>query len=224
MAVIIGISTSLEKGQQRIDHAYVRCVAETGGLPVLLPTISDPKVAAQLCTRIDGLVVPGGPGITHNMAGTLPEVLSPVDPLRWASDTLFLQTAYNQDLPVLGICYGMQLMGVMAGGALYADAEQQHPNALVHSESRGATMHTIRIDPNTHLHRLLQVTSMEVNTRHLQALRTPGTGYRVSACSPDGIIEAIENAEGTRIGVQFHPERMNLLPLFRHLIDCAAEA
>ena len=202
----------------------MRNVIKAGGVPFLLPTTSEPKVVAELCAQMDGLLVPGGPGITHNMTGALPETLKPVDPLRWTSDTLYLKAATARKLPVLGICYGMQLMSVTAGGRIYADAEQQHPGAFVHSEKRGATTHSIAIDPGTHLHRLLHATSLEVNTRHLQALQTPGIGYDVSARSSDGVIEAIENADGTRIGVQFHPECMDLLPLFKHLVSCAGPA
>lgn len=221
MKPLIGITTSLEEGQQRLDIDYVQCVEEAGGIPVLLPTVREGRMAAELSARISALLIPGGPGITRNMVGSLPSALPPVDPVRWSSDNHYWEASSARDLPVLGICYGMQFMNVLAGGTLYADVERQQPGALPHSEKRGATSHPIRIAPDSHLNRLLRTDSLEVNSRHIQSVQVPGSGLHVSAHSPDGVIEAIESDDGRRIGVQFHPEKMSLRPLFNHLVTCA---
>lgn len=224
MKPLVGITTSLEQGQQRLDLDYVQCVAAAGGIPVLLPTTDSKDLATELSARISALLIPGGPGITRNMKGILPASLEPADPIRWASDNHYWTAAKEHALPVLGICYGMQLMNVVAGGTLFADVERQEPGAMVHSERRGASDHSIQIAAGTHLHRLLQFGSMRVNSRHLQAVKSPGTGFKVSARSPDGVIEAMESADGRHIGVQFHPEKMRHRPLFDHLIACANSA
>ncbi len=84
-------------------------------------------------------------------------------------------------------------------------------------------MHPLQVLPGTHLHAVLGISELEVNTRHIQAVATAGEGYRVAATAPDGVVEAIENESGTVLGLQFHPERMgtSMQPLFRHLIQHA---
>lgn len=223
MRPLIGITTSFEDEQYRLDHTYVNAVGAAQGQPMLLPLVTSTAEAKQLCDQIQGLIIPGGGGITANMIGTLPARLNPVDPKRWKSDNLILDVAIERNLPILGICYGMQLLSVRAGGTLYSDVEKQVPGASVHSEKRGAVDHPMKILPNSHLAKIWDSEVNTVNSRHFQAVCDPGTGYIVSAQSSDGTIEAIENADGIHIGVQFHPERMKAYSLFHNLIRQALE-
>ena len=223
MTPLIGITTSFEDDQQRLDYAYVNAVRMADGQPVLLPIAVSADEAAYLCRQIQGLIIPGGPGITLNAAGDLPDQLDPVSSERWKSDNLIMDAAIEQKLPILGICYGMQLLCVRAGGSLYSDVERQVTGALVHSEKRGAHNHPIEVVSCTHLERMWNPEIREVNSRHFQAVQYPGKGYAVSARSPDGAIEAIESADGLHIGVQFHPERMESQPLFQNLVQQALE-
>jgi putative glutamine amidotransferase len=128
--------------------------------------------------------------------------------------------------PVLGICYGMQLGNAAAGGTLYADVETQVDGSAAHSQKRGGTDHVVTIEPGTHLNRVLQRARIPVNTRHLQAIETPGRGLRVAARAPDGVIEAVESEDGLFLGVQWHPERMDgaMASLFRHLVEQARDS
>ena len=217
MKPLIGITTSFEDGKYRLDHTYVSAVNEAGGQSVLLPLVSNAEEAAQLCNLIHGLIIPGGPGIVVGMVGSLPAQLRAVNPRRWESDNLILDTVVARNLPLLGICYGMLLLCVRAGGSLYADVEKQVEAASVHSEKRGAQSHPVDIVSGSHLARIWESDLSMVNSRHFQAVRDAGTNYTVSARGADGVIEAIERTDGMHIGVQFHPERMRMGSLFRNL-------
>lgn len=222
----IGITTSLNDGEQRLDRRYVLAVERAGGLPLIVPMLETEAAANAFAALLDGLVITGGPAVTDGLVGTLPDEIEETAGARLASDKHMLAAFRAARRPVLGICYGMQLGNAAAGGTLYADVQAQHAGSASHSQKRGGTDHAVTLEPGTHLHRLLQKDTFSVNTRHLQAIETPGRGLRVAARAPDGVIEAVESADGLFLGVQWHPERMGdaMAPLFRHLVDQARQA
>ena len=226
MDVRIGITTSLQEGEQRLHLAYVRAVEEAGALPLVVPMLETDAATRAFADLLDGLVITGGPAITEGLVGELPSDLPPTDPVRTRSDVRILEAFLAARKPVLGICYGMQLLNAQAGGTLYADVQRQVEGALVHSDSRGGRAHEIAVEPSSLLRDLLGVPSLEVNTRHVQVIAGLGRGLRVAATAPDGVIEAVESEDGTLLGVQFHPERMGaaMRPLFRHLVERARSA
>ncbi|MDX1545370.1 MAG: type 1 glutamine amidotransferase [Rhodothermales bacterium] len=220
MRVRIGITTSFQEQEQRLHHTYVRAVERAGGLPLPVPMLDDAEATRAFADLLDGLVITGGPAIVEGLVGTLPDDLDETDPIRRAADRRLLDAFLETPRPVLGICYGMQLLNARAGGTLYADVERQVEGTAVHGAQRGGEPHPITVVPGTHLHALLGADVLEVNTRHVQAVARPGDGFRVAARAPDGTIEAIEDEDGRILGVQFHPERMGeaMQPLFRHLV------
>lgn len=226
MDVRIGITTSLQEEEQRLQLAYVRAVEQAGGLPLIVPMLETDAATQAFAGLLDGLIITGGPAIIEGLIGEVPADLPLTDPVRARSDVRILKAFLAARKPVLGICYGMQLLNAQAGGTLYADVQRQVKGSLVHSSDRGGQVHRIAIKPATLLRDLLGTSSLEVNTRHVQAIAEPGSGLRVAATAPDGVIEAIENEDGTLLGVQFHPERMGttMQPLFRHLVERACTA
>lgn len=223
MDVFIGITTSFEEGEQRLHHTYVQTVEAAGGIPVIVPMLKTRATTERFANLLDGLIITGGPAITQGLIGSLPEDISNTDPQRVHSDGLMADSFEQMDKPMLGICYGMQLINARAGGSIYADVEAQVENAHAHSAKRGAKMHDIEIDRSSALFDALQIQSLQVNTRHVQAISDVGPAFRITAVAPDGTPEAIENESGSVIGVQFHPERMGeaMLPLFKQFIERA---
>lgn len=220
MPVQIGLTTSYEDGKQTLDRRYVEAIEEVGGIPVLLPMTDSEEVVEGLIDQIDALVVPGGPAITEGITGPLPDELDRGDPLRASSDRRWLTHCWTSGRPILGICYGMQLLNALAGGTIYGDVEIEHDGAETHSQKRGGTTHPVRLVQSSRLQQILGTEHLTVNTRHLQAIADVGDGFRVSARAPDGVIEAIEHERRPVMGVQFHPERMGsvTLPLFETLV------
>ena len=227
----IGVTTSLnptESGarEQRLDLAYVHAVERAGGLPLIVPMVATDEAAEAFAALLDGLVVTGGPAVTDGLIGALPEDIDPTDPDRVASDRRILRAFLDARRPTLGICYGMQLASALAGGTIYADVETQVDGTATHSRGRGGTTHPVDLVEGTTLHRIVGRPSIEVNTRHVQALAEPGADLVISAVAPDGTIEAIERTDGTFLGVQFHPEAMDppLDALFEDLVGKARGA
>ena len=212
----IGITTSYADNRQSVDIHYAQAVEAAGGIPVIVPLLRRDASARTFAELLDGLVITGGPGITRGLIGALPQDLPPVDPLRDRSDELIFHAA--SDLPVLGICYGMQFVNAMAGGEIYADAQAQL-TANPHTPDRGASQHEVSIASGSRLHGIFGQ-RLTTNSYHIQAIASPGAGLRAIAHSDDGVIEGLESADGRIMGAQFHPERMGErgLPLFVDLV------
>ena len=219
----IGITTSLENGQQTLDLRYPRAVEMAGGLPVIVPLFSSSAAASEFASLLDALVITGGPGITRGLIGSLPDDLAAVAELRDRSDELIYRAM--TDRPFLGICYGMQFANAIAGGTIYADVQAQ-TSAGVHSAERGAAGHEVQLERASRLRALLGTDLLVTNSHHIQAIAEVGAGLREIARSKDGVIEAIESDDGLILGVQFHPERMleRAQPLFQDLVERAAAA
>jgi len=205
-------TTSGPGGEPRafLKSAYASRVVEAGGVPVLLTPDAGADGAAALLALVDGLILTGGddyPPQRYGAAEVHPAV-ELVSPARDSFDFALIDALDRSSLPVLGLCNGMQLMAIAAGGRLHQHLPDDIGEQVRHKEPRpGAYLeHAVEIEPGTRLAALIGAGRREVNTRHHQAVSDAGS-LRVSARGDDGLIEAVE-AGGERfyLGVQWHPE------------------
>lgn len=208
---MIGITTSFDaqSSQQSLTRDYVIAVERAGGCPLLMPMTERRATLVPLFGLLDGLIITGGPGITEGLIGDLPDDLPPVDKTRYQNDMRAFEYAEKKQMPVLGICYGMQFINAQFGGTIYADIQKQC-DVEPHSPKRAvrAVRHAISLTSKSHLAAILGQTECETNSFHLQAIETVGAKLNISARSADRVIEGIETPDGRIIGVQFHPEKM----------------
>lgn len=206
-----------------LKTAYADAVLRAGGLPLVLP-FADGEAAAELLARCDALVVTGGAfDIPPEAYGAAPHAkLGPVKPARTGFEQRLLRLALARDLPVLGVCGGMQLLAVELGGTLVQDIPSELPGALAHEQAgdpRGPA-HAVRVVPGSLLARAAGALELQVNSTHHQAVRTAGKG-RVSGVAPDGVVEGIEGEGRFVLGVQWHPELMGEEGVYRALVEAA---
>jgi putative glutamine amidotransferase len=214
-APLIGLTADHEtrsNGPTEAEYAlrqnYCAAVARAGGLPVILPYEQEDLTA--LVARLDGLIITGGMfDLPPEMYGQPPDPAVTTKPQRTRFEQAVLGTALARDIPVLGICNGMQLLAVHHGGTLVADILRDVPGGIEHlpQDPPVQTAHGIDLCPGSSLHAIHGSRTAKVNSLHHQSVRDDGA-YRVAARSqPDGVIEAIEVAQHRfALGVQWHPE------------------
>ena len=206
MAPIIGItfSSNIISGTSK---NYIHAIEEFGGtVRKLYPGVPDSKFA-----DIDGLLLTGGPDIDPKYYGEEVHETTDINPDRDELELPLCKRAMEENLPVFGICRGIQIMNVAIGSSLYQDIPSQFTDHLTHKilVNTNDSWHNIQIQRSSLLNQITGETIAEVNSRHHQSLKVIGEGFTVTAQSKDGIIEAIED-ESKRfvLGVQYHPERM----------------
>lgn len=229
---VIGISTCEDSGKTRVNTVYIKAVERAGGIPLLLPCTRRPELIADLLQQVDALILTGGEDLHPLLYGEEPlQQLEEVDSSRDVYDLLLLHVALKRGMPILGICRGEQLCNVGMGGTLYQDLPSQQPQSLMHRQSIPASVgaHTITIEPDSYLYRLLGQRTAVVNSFHHQAIKEVAPGLKVSARAADGVVEAVEGFPTYNLlAVQFHPEHLVVgeqaaffLPLFTDLIQRA---
>lgn len=193
-----------------LKNYYIDCLTKLGVL--LIPILSENNMQ-EIVDYCDALLITGGPNNVHpGYYGDKPDpnIEYKIDefPLVKKAVTLFSKIGK----PILGICAGIQELNVIFGGTLY----QNIPNHYITEKTSTNTMHTVKIEKNSFLHKVYNVDSITVNSYHHQAIKNLAPNFSVSAVSFDGYIEGIE--KGNIIGVQWHPEIMNDINFFKIFI------
>lgn len=219
MKPVIGITTFSDNKMRRlynsVSHNYVNSVYMAGGIPLLIPIVRGKEDIENYIDMIDGLLLSGGEDVSPLLYGESPikEVTVISEDRDYEEYELYFK-ALERNMPVLGICRGIQLMNAASGGTLYQDIYVQCKDVFGHSPMEtpvDSLYHTVKIEKDSKLYKVFDREILKVNSFHHQAVKVPGRGFDVTALSPDGIIEGIENKEkGFVVGVQWHPEDLTI--------------
>jgi putative glutamine amidotransferase len=202
----------LETERFYLARFYGEAVAAAGGVPLHISLIPDASVVGEIVSRLDGVLLPGSASdVDPLLYGSEPHArLGAVHPLKDSTDLLVLEGLEERRLPLLAICFGMQVWNVFRGGSLIQDIASEVPKALKHEQGapRERPSHRLSIRPESLLGSLACEVSASVNSHHHQALEKIGEGLQASAWSSDGLVEAVEDTRDGRwaLGVQWHPE------------------
>jgi len=243
---VIGITGNYGEQTCKLTEGYYKSVLRAGGVPVIIPPLRDTDAIINTLEHIDGLLLSGGADYNPLYAGEEPSPrLGGINSERDLPELLITQLAYNRQIPMLGICRGIQTLAMALDGKVAQDIASEKVSAdgartaaaVKHSQDadRSEPTHSVTVDTGSILYDVYQSakecstfsaqrSTLYVNSFHHQAVSDPGKRFRVTATSADGVIEAIESCEFKSIlGVQWHPECLeDGLPLFQWLVRQSA--
>jgi putative glutamine amidotransferase len=221
MKPVIGVTPDFNAGDRKdmggreptyfLRARYIRAIEELGGIPLILPLVADAAARRRLLDGLDGLLLTGsGPDLPPRLYGERQRYKFPLVSERRANFELELvHQARARDLPLLGICGGMQTVNVACGGSLFQDIPSQVRNALDHRQKTKATRvaHPVAVTPKSLLKTIVNKATFMVNSSHHQSVKTVAPSLIASAVAPDGIVEAIESPTNRfLLAIQWHPE------------------
>ena len=218
---VIGITGNYDDLTCKLGQGYYKSVVAAGGVPVIIPPVADTDTIVNTLERIDGLILSGGGDFNPLWTGEEPSTkLGGINKERDLPELLITRLAYNRQIPMLGICRGIQTLAIALGGEVAQDISDAATVKHSQNADRSEATHSVTIEPDSILAQLYNHERIAVNSFHHQAVKAAGEKFRVVAKATDGIIEAIESTEFKSIlGVQWHPECLETgLPLFQWLV------
>jgi putative glutamine amidotransferase len=242
MNPVIGITSDYNDGDPKrpggreatyfLRARYVRAVEAAGGLPLILPITDNRRRIARLLALVDGLLLTGsGPDLDPRLYREAQRYRFKImSGERTGFELSLAKQAVERELPTLGICGGMQLLNVAAGGSLYQDLPAQLKTLIKHQQPMSATKpsHWVTVEPGTRLHAIVKSKKIRVNSSHHQSVKRIAPGLIVNARATDGVIEGLESPDHPfLVGVQWHPEFLYTTDpvsrkLFERLLAAAA--
>ena len=241
MKPLIGITGNFGDKGCELAKAYYQCIVEAGGSPVVIPPYTNKSALTSLLDNLDGILLSGGADLNPLLVGE-----EPIPQLRWINaerdvpELMLIELAYERQIPMLGICRGIQMLAAALGGSVYQDLGVQYKDAplIKHSQdlAREQASHMVYICKDSVFGNILKNEGLPesdkgeimlpVNSFHHQAISVAGDKLRVVARSSDGVIEAVESSEYKSIvGVQWHPEcflsggNKSHMPIFNWLVN-----
>jgi putative glutamine amidotransferase len=217
VAVTAGIRPDGNTSRVRLAAAYVTALENAGLIPLIVPPLTSASAADAIIDSVSGLVLTGGEDVDPARYGEIrhEKVLS-VNPARDATETALINAAKARSTPTFAICRGIQILNVALGGTLVQDISSQCDTGIAHDEDspRDSRAHEISIEPGSRIARAVGTEHCSVNSFHHQSVKRIADGMKVTARSPDGVIEGIESTDEDWwvMGVQWHPEEMTDSP------------
>jgi putative glutamine amidotransferase len=219
---------------EAVLEGYPRAVLEAGGLPLILPIPhAAPDLIEGYLEAVDGMILTGGADIHPSLYGqTVLERCGEIDEERDRFEVELVHAARSRDLPLFGICRGLQVINVALGGSLYQDLSYRQETDPAHQsprEQRGESAHAVTIVKGSRLAEILGIRALDVTSTHHQIIRDLAPNLTVNAAAPDGVIEGIEGPGRFLLAVHWHPERMVVrypeqLALFQALVEAAGKS
>lgn len=208
---VIGLTGNFQDGACTLLEGYFTSILKAGGVPFILPPVDDTDSLISALESVDGILLTGGADINPLFLGEEPiKELHSINPRRDRSELLLARLAADRQIPVLGICRGIQVMNAAFGGSLYQDIHVQREGTCIkHDQELGRSYasHTVQLEKDSLLYKLFGAETLPVNSFHHQAVKEVAPGFRVTARAADGVVEAMESTEyKSMVGVQWHPE------------------
>ena len=224
--LVEGVKETGRRGdiENAVPQAYIDAIEQAGGVPVIIPLVSNSSTIVGILESLDGVLCTGGGDIDPGLFGEEPhQGLKVVDVQKDKLEKTLIAQALTKNYPMLGICRGMQMLNVVAGGTLIQDISTSSPSRIQHLQraTSPAPTHRITVKRGSHLEKILGKTELRVNSYHHQAVKKIAPGFETTAKAPDGIIEGIESRRHRFVlGVQFHPEMMfQDFPIFHKIFQ-----
>jgi len=234
MKPLVGLGADIKGGSGDVEERsqlycrYHDAVYRAGGLPVVVPPLGCVEDVRAVVGRLDAVVLTGGADLDPRSLGLAPHpAVTVVHPRRASFDLVLAQASVEAGVPVLGICLGMQVLNVVAGGTLFVHMTAAVGDLTRHQRAKpDVALHGVRLVPGSRVERIYGARTIQVYSNHHQAVDRVGPGWRVTAESEDGVVEAIEPDDARRfcIGVQWHPENPHCPDgdrLFAALVEAA---
>lgn len=229
---VIGITANFRDGNAAVAEAYYVSVLEAGGTPLIIPPYAGRKALMETLKHIDALLLTGGADIDPRYMGEEPDytLLHTINPKRDEQELMLVMLAADMNIPMLGICRGMQVLAAALGGNVHQDIYSALGKELLNHDQEPAeryvATHDVAFVKNGLLSKIFDCDTLAVNTFHHQAVKSVPQGFVVTAVAPDGVIEGMEAVdERSIIGVQWHPESFILnedrcmMPLFEWIVE-----
>ena len=222
---LIGITSHADTGDTEdlypgtplnyIERKYADILVECGMVPVQIPVHQDKTYIQNILLRLNGIIASGGGKIRKSILNeiTTPPLVETASD-RYRFEEILFEKALDMDMPILGMCRGMQMINEIQGGTMIRHIPSEINDHLEHNQSNQnipaeIPTHKIEIKPGSLLSRLIEKEQVEVNSFHRQAVKDPGKGLTICASAPDGVVEALESANHSFVLLtQFHPESL----------------